>query len=72
MIKFFLERQSSHMHNESNFITIDGHNCATKTSSLDETIKNRSHTNLKSKTSKSKLKIKKGKKIFKYKDNTHQ
>jgi hypothetical protein len=31
-----LERQLSHMHNESNFITIDEHNCVTKTSSLDE------------------------------------
>jgi hypothetical protein len=52
MIETNLERQSNHMHNESNFITIDEHNCAIKTSSLDETIKITSHTNLKSKTSK--------------------
>ncbi len=46
------------MHNESNFIIIDEHNCATKTSSLDEKVKNKSHIKLKSKTSKYKSKIK--------------
>jgi hypothetical protein len=35
------------MHNESNFTTIDEHNCAIETSSLDEKVKNKSHTKLK-------------------------
>jgi hypothetical protein len=47
------------MHNESNFTTIDEHNCAIETSSLDEKVKNKFHTKLKSKTNKSKSKIKK-------------
>jgi hypothetical protein len=62
------------VHNESSFTTIDEHNCVVKTSSLDEKIKNKSHTKLKSKISKSKSKNKNQidrKKIFKYKDKTH-
>jgi len=46
------------MHNESNFSTIDEHNCATETSSLDEKVKNKYHTKLKSKTNKFKWKKK--------------
>ncbi len=71
---FFLEKQLSHMHNESSFTTIDEHNCVAKTSSLYEKVKNKSHTKLKSKTSKSKSKNKNKidrKKIFKYRDKTH-
>jgi hypothetical protein len=47
------------MHNESSFLTIDEHNCAIKTSSLDEKVKNKFHTKLKFKTNKSKSKNKK-------------
>jgi len=46
------------MHNESSFTTIDEHNCAIEISSLDEKVKNKFYTKLKSKTSKSKLKNK--------------
>ncbi len=38
--------------NESSFITIDEHNCAIETSSLDEKVKNKFHIKLKSKTNK--------------------
>ncbi len=45
------------MHNESSFVTIDEHDCVNETSSLDEKVKPpKSHTELKSKTSKFKLK----------------
>jgi hypothetical protein len=47
------------MHNESNFITINEHNYAIEISSLDEKVKNKFHTKLKSKTNKSKSKNKK-------------
>ncbi len=50
------------MHNESSFVIIAEHNCVTETSSLDEKVKPpKSHTKLKSKTSKSKTKNKKNK-----------
>jgi hypothetical protein len=54
------------MHNESSFTTINEYNCATKTSSLDEKVKDKSYIKLKSKTNKSKLKKQiDRKKIFK-------
>jgi hypothetical protein len=46
------------MHNESSFTTINKHSYVTETLSLDEKVKPKSHTKLKSKTSKSKTKNK--------------